>query len=160
MMVGIVGMTGCGGGSTCASGSTDGTGGGHVCTWDGTGGGTQIPDCSDRLNSAHLVGTLAGKPFDTSYDYAYVDEIPDDEPGARQKLSLQVYDKNVGIMIANWLPPTPVGVWFDVMGYFTLPNEPFRNMLPGTKIRHQCNTHRYQFILVFEDGQLTGCSGP
>jgi hypothetical protein len=132
-----------------------------VCTWDGTGGGTQIPDCTDRLNNAHFVGTVAGKPFDEVYGVAYLSDMPDDRPGARQSLYVQVFSKGLrGAISAEWPPPTPVGVWFDAAGYFVLPNVPLRNMLPGTKLRHQCNTHRYQFIIVFEDGQLTGCSGP
>jgi len=161
MMVGIAAIAGCGGGAPCADGSTDGTGGGNVCTWDGTGGGTQIPECSDRPDTGHFVGTLAGKPFDKSYKSAYVTDLLDDRPGGRAVIVLDLFDgPDFGEMVADLPGPRVVGAWFDVRGTFVLPREPTRSMLPGTKLRHQCNTHRYQFIIVFEDGQLTGCSGP
>jgi hypothetical protein len=148
---------GCSGGE-CGSGNggSGGTDPGHVCTWDATGGGITIPDCSAYRDSINLVGTIDGMPFDS----LWTNNPTAVSPAASEYLS-QALDVVLpsGHLHLWWAGTIPRGEWIDVGGELRLPLETTDRAVVGdSRIRLKCGAFLYQYILTVEGGELTGCS--
>jgi len=158
--LGLLGAAlGCSGGGTQDNSSGSGTGGadgGNHCTWDGTGGGITLPDCSAYRNSINLVGTIDGKPFDSLWTNNPTAVDPIDSQITQ---TLDVILPAKGHLHLEWPRPTVWGQWIDVTGTLLLPLETTpRAVKPVSKVRLKCGAGLYQYILTVDGGELNGCS--
>jgi hypothetical protein len=158
----VVVALGCSGddGQENSSGSTGsgGADGGHTCTWDGTGGGVTIPDCSAYRNSCNLVGTIDGQHYDKLWQDTLHTIIPLDNVDNPQTLDLAL-PGNGGLHL-EWPRPTVSGEWLTVTtGTLLLPLETTpRTVKPGSQLRRKCRESQFQYILSIDGGELTACS--
>lgn len=150
---------GCAGGGTQNSNSAAGSGGGdagHVCTWDGTGGGVSLPDCSSYRDTINLVGTIDGQHYDQLWmnNPTAVDPM---NSGITQTLDVILPAK--GYLHLEWPRPSVWGEWMAVTGTLLLPLEKTpRAVKPGSMLRMKCGAGLYQYILAVDGGDLAACS--
>lgn len=139
-----------------STGSGGGADAGPTCTWDGTGGGVAIPDCSAYHFAVNLVGTVDGKHYDNLLtDNIYTTAIPDTMSPQTLNMPLPAG----GSLHLEWPRPTVWGQWIAVTGTLQLPlDKAPRAVLPGSKVRLKCRESQYQYILTIDGGELTGCS--
>jgi hypothetical protein len=156
----VVVALGCsGGGQETSSGSTGsgGADGGHTCTWDGTGGGVTIPDCSAYRDSCNLVGTIDGQHYDKLWQGNLHTIIPLGNIDNPQTLDLALPGN--GSLHLEWPRPTVFGEWLAVTGTLVLPLETTpRAVKPGSQLRLKCREGQFQYILSIDGGELTACS--
>jgi hypothetical protein len=158
----IIGIAlGCGGAENQGTSSTSSTGGGggadsgHMCTWDGTGGGVSIPDCSAYRKSCNLVGTLDGQHYDNLFENI----LTSDPPNTMITQTLDMPLPGSGNLHLEWPRPTAYGEWIDVTGTLLMPLETTpRAVKPGSQVRLKCGALLYQYILIIDGGELNGCS--
>jgi hypothetical protein len=156
--LGILGaMAGCSDGATPEPGSGGADGGGENCTWDGTSGGVSIPDCSAYRGSYHLVGTIDGNPYEdlSMNNPTAVDPVTTNDISH----ALDVVLHGGGYLHLWWGGLTPSGEWIDVAGNLLLPLEKStRTVKWGSQVKFKCGAFLYQYILIVDGGELTGCS--
>jgi hypothetical protein len=122
--------------------------------WSGDAGTVNLPECTERFSSI-FQGTIDGQPYNETFAPAQAASLANEQP-----CSYTMLLPNMGKLDFEWTDPILGGQFIPITtGTLKLPLDSApRTIQPGSLVRRKLSVFAWQFVLIVDGDELTGCS--